>query len=117
MPHVDHITLVTENKTTTNSTWTRRGGALVDFDLYPATTAGKGLCIIRQTNGGTGYVRIYDKNNAVELGQTSFTSSAYTNVSIDLSSLPTSELLSIQLQLKTNGTGQAECSAAVMELE
>lgn len=106
LPCEFNIPILTENRNTVNDDWTVKNRALLDFDLF-----GDGPTIVcnlagRQVGGGTGYIRIYDWTNAVELGSVEITDVGVDFYEIALSNLPSSGKCAIELQMKTNGTGE-----------
>lgn len=119
MPHIDHITLVNDQKEVVISDWEVVGRAPVLIELYPTMTIGMCVAAVCKTGGGTGTVRLYDHFGFRSLGDVEFSGADLVGKKFDLSDMPTPNvdgIACLMLQMKTDGTGAAYCEAGVVEL-
>jgi hypothetical protein len=114
--HTDHVSLVVEDQSHNADAWKVVGRVVMDGSRYTSGTCSQILCMVKQTGGGTGYVRLYNYSEAEELAQIEVTEAVWTAKQADLSGCPSSTIAILEVQIKTNGTGVINCGAAVLEI-
>jgi len=112
----DHIPMVLDMKSTTNSAYTIKGRARIKPAFYRSFAEKVGLVRVKKEGGGTGYIRLYDGDNAQELAEVSFTDSAWTDYDLPLTNFPTTGTPRIECQIKTDGTGTTKVIIAGLEI-
>lgn len=115
MPHINHISMVIEQKTESKEIPTITGRVVIDGDLYREGTVAQLLAVVRKIGGGSGFLRIYDYINADELALIEFTEENPTAKRVKFKLFPKG-IVCLEAQLYTDGVGEVFCLGASVEV-